>query len=162
MYSGVTEATVYTDFTIAKERKILLSNKRQETDPNDLIITNKESYFEWAHKVQKRCFQDIAATLAGPVAGITTTSILMYALSYIQPTLWSQEIDNIDLAILIVSAPMAQNILSLLPSYNEDAKTWSDGAQIWDAWQRIQEIEEITEQVHALSDGSEVTLYYDK
>jgi hypothetical protein len=143
MYAGYTfhETENDTDSALYKESK---------------IIIDKESSFKWARKVQKRYAQEISRCLAGPIAGITTTSILAYTLSYIQSTLWSQDTDNIKLCIIAAMIPMLQNILSLLPY--EDY----DGAHVRDIWEKSRALEERMRQIHELPDDSPVTLNFDK
>lgn len=159
MYPGTTHTTVNTNHSLAKNRKILLSNSEQQADLHNIITTDKESYLEWARKVKKRCYEDIAVYLAGPAANILTAAALIYTFSK-TPILWPKNINGYGYAAILAINPIFETFCDLLPFYDDDTKIWSDGAQTWDAWQRIQEIEEITEQVRALPDGSEVALYF--
>lgn len=155
LYPGITRATVNTNYTIAKNKRLILSNNRQETDPENVFsITDKESYLAWADKVQKRCFQDITMYLAGPTANIITAAALIYAFSQI-PTLWPQKIDQYGYTAILAMNPILETFYDLCSSDET-----CDGSQAWSRWQKAQEIEKITEQVRALPDGSEITLHY--
>jgi hypothetical protein len=151
IYSGITRATVNTKY---KARKMILSHNREKTDTDNIIITNKEEYLEWANKAQKRCSQDIAVYLAGPTADILTAGVLIYALSHI-PILWPNNIDSIDYAAILAINPIFATICDLFLSSNQSC----DGLRAWKQCQQAQEIEELTEQIRALPDDSQITLY---